>query len=143
VGDPLLLLLNCNSYRYSVLCPKTAGQQEYRISLSTQLNHRHRFEVDDANLPLSHYANSFDLVHARSIDHGIYNYEEFINSAAEVLRPGGVLLLVSGDNQLYAEDRTPLPYVEEGEPGYTALQKIFLDVINAAGYAPFYTLPSP
>jgi len=131
----ILFSAGCSTHFLYSAVPKNCRSEIVLI-----LRYRHnvlfinRFEVDDANLPLSHYAKSFNVVHARSLDHGIYSYEDFINSAGEILRTGGVLLLVSGDNQLYAEDKSKLPNVEEGEPGYSATTKIFLGVEEAAGY---------
>ncbi|KAG8884541.1 hypothetical protein FRB99_004517 [Tulasnella sp. 403] len=65
---------------------------------NTHLPPNCRFEVDDVNLDLSHYA--------------------------QTLRADGVLLLVAGAYQLYDEQRVPLPVVSEGEPGWTACQTL-------------------
>lgn len=45
---------------------------------------------------MGHYAGMFNLVHVRSADAGINNFERFLYELAQVLRPGGVLLLVTG-----------------------------------------------
>ncbi|KAG8973076.1 hypothetical protein FRB90_010011, partial [Tulasnella sp. 427] len=90
-----------------------------------------RFELDDANLSLSHYANTFDLVHVRAADSGIKDFHAFLYNLAEVLRPGGVLILGSGDPQFYSEKVEPLPIVSEGEPGFRWMQKIFAAVYSA------------
>lgn len=55
-----------------------------------------RFEVDDANLPMEHYDNCFNVVHVRSADQGINDFESFLYEIARTLRPSGVLLLVTG-----------------------------------------------
>ncbi|KAG8926762.1 hypothetical protein FRC02_008690 [Tulasnella sp. 418] len=86
-----------------------------------------RFEVDDVNLPLYHYEKAFNVCHMRSIDHGITDYEGLIHSVAQILRTNGVLLMVSGDNQLFSENRTPMPTnVQEGQPGWCATQALFI-----------------
>ncbi|KAG8925848.1 hypothetical protein FRC01_009617 [Tulasnella sp. 417] len=77
-----------------------------------------RFELDDANLSLSHYTNSFDVVHVRASDSGIKDFDTYLYNLAEILRPGGLLILGSGDPQFYDENVEALPIVSEGEPGY-------------------------
>ncbi|KAG8934659.1 hypothetical protein FRC02_009486 [Tulasnella sp. 418] len=85
-----------------------------------------RFEVDDVNYSLSHYAKSFDVCHMRSIECGINDYEDLIYRVAQILRTNGVLLMASGGDQLYGEDRKPLPQeVAEGQPGWCAAQALF------------------
>lgn len=55
-----------------------------------------RFEVDDANLSFEHYDNYFNVVHVRSTEPGINDFQGFLYEIARTLRPGGVLLLVTG-----------------------------------------------
>lgn len=55
-----------------------------------------RFEVDDANLPLEHYENCFNVVHMRSSEPGINDCEGFLYEVARTLRPSGILILVTG-----------------------------------------------
>ncbi len=55
-----------------------------------------RFEVDDANLSFEHYHQAFNVVHVRSADAGINDFESFLYEIARTLRPNGVLLLVTG-----------------------------------------------
>ncbi|KAG8976990.1 endoplasmic reticulum retention protein [Tulasnella sp. 425] len=90
-----------------------------------------RFELDDANLSLSHYANSFDVVHARASDPGIKDFDTFLYNMAEILRPGGVLILGSGDPQFYDENVEPLPIVSEGQPRFRWIQRVFAAVYSA------------
>ncbi|KAG9017238.1 hypothetical protein FRB90_001256 [Tulasnella sp. 427] len=75
-----------------------------------------RFEVDDANLTFEHYHQFFRLVHVRSADQGINDFESFLYEIARTLLPGGILLLVTGYPQIYDVDKKPFPVVEEGEP---------------------------
>ncbi|KAG9044043.1 hypothetical protein FS837_008858 [Tulasnella sp. UAMH 9824] len=82
-----------------------------------------RFEVDDANLSFAHYENSFNVVHVRSADQGINNFESWLYEIARTLRPNGVLLLVTGFprpcalQQMYDPQLQPLPTREPGEEG--------------------------
>ncbi|KAG8931451.1 hypothetical protein FRC01_001275 [Tulasnella sp. 417] len=55
-----------------------------------------RFEVDDANLSFAHYESAFNVVHVRSVDPGINDFESWFYEIARTLRPNGVLLLVNG-----------------------------------------------
>ncbi|KAG9008864.1 hypothetical protein FRB94_012833 [Tulasnella sp. JGI-2019a] len=89
-----------------------------------------RFEVDDVNLDMSHYAKSFNIVHMRSIAMGVNNFQDLIHRLAQTLRADGAILLVGGDYRLYREDLSPSPMVQEGEPGWTASQAIFTAIHN-------------
>ncbi|KAG8979154.1 hypothetical protein FRC05_009364 [Tulasnella sp. 425] len=84
-----------------------------------------RFEVDDANLSFEHYDNCFNVVHMRSSEPGINDFQGFLYEIARTLRPGGVLLLVTGYPQVYDIDAKPFPVVEVGEPGFSWLQHNF------------------
>ncbi|KAI0672942.1 S-adenosyl-L-methionine-dependent methyltransferase [Trametes maxima] len=90
-----------------------------------------RFEIDDANLGFSHYRESFDLIHARSISAGIRDYPQFLEEVAQALRPGGVVISGDGDMQLFDEWHQPLPYMEEGTPGFTWTHRVFFAAYNA------------
>ncbi|KAI0929195.1 hypothetical protein AcW1_006207 [Taiwanofungus camphoratus] len=90
-----------------------------------------RFEIDDANLGFAHYKNSFDVVHARAISAGIRDFPGLLQELAEVLRPGGILLLGDGDMQLYDENTRPMPLSEQGTPGFSWTHKIFFAAYNA------------
>ncbi|KAG8877169.1 hypothetical protein FRB97_003624 [Tulasnella sp. 331] len=84
-----------------------------------------RFEVDDANLSMSHHSDSFDVVHARAVEGGIHDYDGFLYEVAQTLRPGGLVILVSGMPQLLTEDFIPFPVTEPGEEGFCWTQKLF------------------
>lgn len=90
-----------------------------------------RFEIDDANLGFAHYRNTFDVVHARSVSAGIRDFPALLQDFAQVLRPGGVLLLGDGDMQLYDEDENAISLVEEGKPGYSWTHKVFFSAYTA------------
>ncbi|KAG8701238.1 hypothetical protein FRC09_005486 [Ceratobasidium sp. 395] len=66
-----------------------------------------RFEFDDFNLGMSHYHEMFDVVHARSCANGVIDFREFVNDMGLCLRPGGIILVVEGDLQLYSYLREP------------------------------------
>lgn len=63
-----------------------------------------RFEIDDINLGLPHLAGRFDLVHMRCASGGLPDYPQAITTAAQCLKPGGLLLIVDFDMHLLAED---------------------------------------
>jgi len=90
-----------------------------------------RFEIDDANLPLEHYSQTFSLVHARALSRGLNDAHSFFYQVARTLKPGGVFLMVHGDLQMRDENLLPLPFVEPGEPRFTWLQYICGQVQNA------------
>ncbi|OSD08574.1 S-adenosyl-L-methionine-dependent methyltransferase [Trametes coccinea BRFM310] len=89
------------------------------------------FEIDDANLGFSHYRETFDLIHGRAINSGIRDYPQFLESLAEALRPGGVVIVGDGDMQLFDEWQQPLSYVEEGAPGFSWTHRMFFAAYNA------------
>ncbi|KAG9029513.1 hypothetical protein FRB95_005234 [Tulasnella sp. JGI-2019a] len=83
-----------------------------------------RFECDDANLGLDHYANSFNVVHSRLICIGITNYRALLADIGRMLRPGGIYLSIEADLQLFDENFEAITAQNEGEPGFTWLQKV-------------------
>ncbi|KAG8887459.1 hypothetical protein FRB98_009603 [Tulasnella sp. 332] len=91
-----------------------------------------RFEVDDVNLDLSHYAKSFNVVHMRSVAMGVTNFQDLLHRLAQTLRADGAILLAGGDYHFYGEDLAPLPVVKEGEPGWSASQAL-LSAIHTVG----------
>ncbi|KIO33934.1 hypothetical protein M407DRAFT_17201 [Tulasnella calospora MUT 4182] len=88
-----------------------------------------RFEVDDANLPFDHYKDCFNVVHFRSADQGINDFESFLYEMAKTLRPNGILLLVTAIPQVYDIDAMPFPVVDEGDPNW--LQHTFAAIYTA------------
>ncbi|KAG8925281.1 hypothetical protein FRC02_009797 [Tulasnella sp. 418] len=83
-----------------------------------------RFEVDDANLPLEHYANSFNLCHVRSAEAGIHDFDNFLYNVAQILRPHGVLVLSTGSPQLYDENFEPLPVAHPSDERFSWVQRV-------------------
>ncbi|KAG8914449.1 hypothetical protein FRC01_004075 [Tulasnella sp. 417] len=82
-----------------------------------------RFEVDDANLSLDHFENSFDLVHVRSADTGLNDLNGWFYEIAKTLRPGGLLIIANGSIQKRGADLNPLPLTDPGQPGFSWVQK--------------------
>jgi len=90
-----------------------------------------RLQIGDANAPLSEWEAGVDVLHARSVEAGIRDFDLFLYQSARCLRPGGVLLLGSGSPQIYHEDHTPFCVTEEGQPGFTWIQWVFAAVYDA------------
>ncbi|KAH9843187.1 S-adenosyl-L-methionine-dependent methyltransferase [Rhodofomes roseus] len=90
-----------------------------------------RFEIDDANLGFLHYIDSFDVVHARAISAGIRDFPGLLRELAGTLRPGGVLLLADGEQQLYDENQRPMAFTDPDAPGTSWLHKVFFATYNA------------
>lgn len=59
--------------------------------------HNCRFEVDDANLSMTHHKDYFDVVQVRCVDQGINDYNGFLYEIAQTIRPGGMLIVCHGD----------------------------------------------
>ncbi|KAG8907304.1 hypothetical protein FRB99_004753 [Tulasnella sp. 403] len=89
-----------------------------------------RFEVDDANLSMMHYASTFDLVHMRAADSGIHDFESWLYSIAQVLKPGGEMILGSGDYHPHNENRQHFPATGEGRPGFSWFNKYFSTFVD-------------
>lgn len=79
-----------------------------------------RFEVDDVNLGLEHFAGDFDVVHARLISAGIKDYYKLIQDTAMMLRPRGLADFWEFDYRLYdTQHRLILPTTQEIWGNYT------------------------
>jgi ubiquinone/menaquinone biosynthesis C-methylase UbiE len=71
-----------------------------------------RIELDDINLSMEHFYNSFDLIHGRMIASGIRDYRSFLVELSRVLRPGGMVLLTEIIQQSCDENRNPInPFI--------------------------------
>ncbi|KAG8997531.1 hypothetical protein FRB94_007624 [Tulasnella sp. JGI-2019a] len=84
------------------------------------------FECDDANLGLSHYQNAFNVVHCRFICLGIKDYRSLLGDIAGMLRPGGVYLSMEVDLQVCDGNCDPILAENEGDKGFTWLQKTMI-----------------
>lgn len=61
----------------------------------------------------------------------IRDFPALLNELAQVLRPGGVLLLGDGEMQLYDEHRKPISFAEPGQPGFSWTHRVFFAGYNA------------
>lgn len=82
-----------------------------------------RFEIDDINLGLEHFENSFDVVHMRMVGFGIHDFRKTMDDGHRCLKPGGIALWVEVDYDIYAEDlNSHIPFAleeDEGNPDQT------------------------
>ncbi|RDX51938.1 hypothetical protein OH76DRAFT_1481027 [Lentinus brumalis] len=67
-----------------------------------------RSEVDDVNLGLQHFYDSFDVAHARLISSGIRDYKGLIDNMAQTLRPRGLLQVAEFDFRVYDANKQPI-----------------------------------
>ncbi|KAG8955188.1 hypothetical protein FRC04_009646 [Tulasnella sp. 424] len=76
------------------------------------------FRVADANEDMGKTDITYDLIHQRCVESGIHDSDLFFFEAARVLRPGGVLLLVSAIPQLVDGHGKITPLQKPGDEGY-------------------------
>lgn len=76
-----------------------------------------RFEIDDINLGLEHFKDSYDVVHMRMVEMGLHNFRKTIDDGHRCLKPGGIALWGGVDYNIYMEDRHTyaIPALEEDE----------------------------
>jgi len=79
---------------------------------------------------MPHYHNQFDVVHARSCANGIPDFPAFIAEMVACLKPGGILLLVEADFQLYDEDKGPMDCAFDQSGSGSWLARILFEVYN-------------
>ncbi|PVF94108.1 hypothetical protein CPB86DRAFT_713818 [Serendipita vermifera] len=65
------------------------------------------FELDDINNGLSHFYDQYDVVHLRCVMGGIKDVDQSIVEFQKCLKPGGVLVIIEGDPNLYEARETP------------------------------------
>lgn len=63
------------------------------------------FEIDDVNQGLEHFHGQYDVIHMRSVMTGIYDIDKTVEDIQLCLKPGGVIILICADIQIYGEDR--------------------------------------
>lgn len=73
-----------------------------------------RCEVDDINLGLDHFYGDFNVVHARFVASGIRDFEDLILQMSRVLRPGGLVIVVEWDFQVYDINRRKIVLRTDG-----------------------------
>ncbi|KAG8927375.1 hypothetical protein FRC01_007571 [Tulasnella sp. 417] len=93
-----------------------------------------RFEVGNANTDLAemYTAESFDLVHVRSVLQGIKDFHSFFRNVWRMLRPGGILLVMDLRLSTWDEERRELEYKEQGQPGFNWFRKMLYHLLEAA-----------
>jgi len=64
-----------------------------------------QFEIDDVNHGIPHFYDQFDLVHARCVMVGITDSEKTMRELQLCLKPGGLLILINGDKNIYDEQK--------------------------------------
>lgn len=67
------------------------------------------------NSGLSDYHGAYDVVHMRSAAQGCKYFRNFLQQLSDILRPGGVLIIVEGDLTLRDAQKRPIT-AQEGEP---------------------------
>ncbi|KAG8825269.1 hypothetical protein FRC17_008768 [Serendipita sp. 399] len=67
------------------------------------------FEIDDINLGLVHFRDSFDLIHMRCVSGGINNLRKSLEEIQACLKPGGILVVIDGDYRLCKDMDTIYP----------------------------------
>ncbi|KAJ2931107.1 hypothetical protein H1R20_g5984, partial [Candolleomyces eurysporus] len=65
-------------------------------------------EIDDINYGLSHFYDSFDVVHVRLLAMGIHDYREMVHEISRVLRPGGLVEFFQSDYLGYDANFQPV-----------------------------------
>ncbi|CAG7854155.1 SubName: Full=Uncharacterized protein {ECO:0000313/EMBL:CCA67105.1} [Serendipita indica DSM 11827] len=63
-----------------------------------------RFEIDDINLGLNHFKDSFDVVHTRFVGTGLKNFRKTMDDVHQCLKPGGIAIWADADFDMCAED---------------------------------------
>ena len=77
-----------------------------------------QFEIDDINLGLSHFKDSFDVVHIRLVGVGLQDFRKTMANVHHCLRPGGIAIWADADFDTYVEDmytRIPVALDEDEE----------------------------
>ncbi|KAF9520151.1 hypothetical protein BS47DRAFT_846792 [Hydnum rufescens UP504] len=93
-----------------------------------------RFEFDDVTLGLPHYHGQFDVVHAQSSANGIRDFPQFIHEMVQCLKPGGILLIVEGDLQLYGEDFEPMEAKFSPESSGSWMNRLLFETYSCAKF---------
>lgn len=67
------------------------------------------------NTDLPHVVGLFDLIHLRSSTQGSKDFKSLLPSLADMLRPGGVLLIIDGDKRICNDRREFITASNEDE----------------------------
>ncbi|KAG9007697.1 hypothetical protein FRB90_009250 [Tulasnella sp. 427] len=121
VSRPVALDLGCGSGFWTVEMAKQFPEVEvvgidlFIPDVPARVPSNCRFEQYDLNDGLPHYRASVNVVHASCVAQGIMDFPWFMDQVWEALRPGGVFLTVSGDMQMYDENKQPWTVAEEDD----------------------------
>lgn len=92
-----------------------------------------RFEVDDLNLGLDHHEGQFDLVHIRLVGSGLKNIRQVMADAEKCLKPGGLVLWLDIDYDLYSQTNFVYkPVASELNPSGVWLQRPIYEMRRSA-----------
>ncbi|KAG8816467.1 hypothetical protein FRC17_000325 [Serendipita sp. 399] len=98
------------------LAPTPMDQAIYPPNLS--------FEIDDINLGLVHFRDSFDLIHMRCVLGGIKDIRKTLEDIQTCLKPGGMLVLIDGDFRMYKDPTTMYPLAKlSGDPDVSGVSE--------------------
>jgi SAM-dependent methyltransferase len=82
------------------------------------------FQAYDPEKGLAPHHDQYDLVQARFVAHDIKSYRCILAEAPKCLRPGGVVIFIEGDLDIYEEDqKTCVAPVSENNPHGSHLQR--------------------
>ncbi|KAG9024275.1 hypothetical protein FS837_005435 [Tulasnella sp. UAMH 9824] len=91
-----------------------------------------RFDVGNADTDLvkMYAAESFDLIHVRSMLHGVKDLHSFFQNVWSLLRPGGLFLAMDGRPTTWDEERREISYEEEGQPGFSWFRRMIYHMVE-------------
>ncbi|KAJ6502490.1 S-adenosyl-L-methionine-dependent methyltransferase [Mycena sanguinolenta] len=96
---------------------------------------RCRFEMWDLNMRDMPYGDAcFDLVHARDVLTGIWDYPHFLCQIGRILRPGGLVLLIEPSLMQYANNKPENAYAfGSGPRGWFTLWETYRSCLSMLG----------
>ncbi|KAG8919177.1 hypothetical protein FRC00_011656, partial [Tulasnella sp. 408] len=102
------------------------------VNLSSEAPPNCRFIVGDCNTWLDDpsFESAFDMIHARCLITGVFDYRKLIQQIWKSLKPGGVFLVVEGRMGAFDEYRQPLKVGHERDSDRND-QLTYLDDIPA------------
>ena len=78
-----------------------------------------------SNLGLSHLRGQYDLVNARLIGAGLKDFRKTMQAVSECLKPGGIVIWLDGDYDMYTEDQhVYMPFATDEDPSGSWFQRI-------------------
>ncbi|KAG8909491.1 hypothetical protein FRC01_006901, partial [Tulasnella sp. 417] len=85
-----------------------------------------RFILGDCNTFLDDpsYEGAFDMIQARCIILGVFDYQKFLQHVRKALKPGGVFFAIEGRMGCLDEHYQPLGVQDQGDPAYSWQHKL-------------------